>query len=77
MATFSMLPYPLICFSQTTAPVAWSSAITQLPLPWVKTLPSPTATPRRVTVPRVWVYSHLVCPVRPSTAKTLPSADSM
>src|ERR1041384_920741 len=76
-ATFSMLPKPVICLSQTTAPVAWSSAMIQLPLPWVNTRPSPTATPRRGRPPRVWTYFHFVTPVLPSTAKTLPNADSM
>src|SRR5256885_2213263 len=66
------------CTAQTIAPVFLSSATTRLPAAVVKTLPSPTLTPRCWLLPPKPLaatdgcHFHLTAPVAPSSAMTPP-----
>src|SRR5207247_1473112 len=66
------------CTAQTIAPVSLSSATTRLPAAVVKTLPSPTLTPRCWLLPPKPLaatdgcHFHLTAPVAPSSAITPP-----
>ena len=75
-------PAPVGCTTQTMSPVSLLSATTRLPEASVKTLPSPTDTPRRVPLgvkPLAaveGVHFHFTVPVLPSMAMTPPTGVS-
>src|SRR5438045_4852146 len=72
-------PEAVGCTAQTIAPVSLLSATTRLPAAVVKTLPSPTLTPRwnppgpKPLAATDGCHFHLTAPVAPSSAITPPA----